>query len=142
MEPELEDPPSTMKKVSVQPSGESTDLRDGSSPSLVAELRVLNPVVEVQNRSGSQDEIVVESTTVAPLPSSTVPDQKTMSDNATSTATPLSRLGAWAKPIKVLSPTSHLNLTLQTDGGEAAQYHSRNIGHLCRNKISGRLESM
>ncbi|KAG2324315.1 hypothetical protein Bca52824_007043 [Brassica carinata] len=139
MEPELEDPPSTMKKVSVQPSGESTDLRDGSSPSLVAELRVLNPVVEVQNRSGSQDEIVgsvsdtslvspprtitppVESTTVAPLPSSTVPDQKTMSDNATSTATPLSRLGAWAKPIKFLSPTSHLNLTLQTDGGEAAQ---------------------
>ncbi|KAL0724229.1 hypothetical protein Bca4012_038828 [Brassica carinata] len=128
-----------MKKVSVQPSGESTDLRDGSSPSLVAELRVLNPVVEVQNRSGSQDEIVgsvsdtslvspprtitppVESTTVAPLPSSTVPDQKTMSDNATSTATPLSRLGAWAKPIKFLSPTSHLNLTLQTDGGEAAQ---------------------
>lgn len=63
----------------------------------------------------------VESTDVAPLPSSAVPEQKTAPDEATSTATPSSRLGAWAKPIKFLSPTLHLNLTLQKDGGEAAQ---------------------
>ncbi|WZZ76033.1 hypothetical protein YC2023_087403 [Brassica napus] len=111
---------------------------DGSSPSSVAELGVLNPVVEVQNRSGTHDEIggvsnislvspprtispPLDSTTAAPLPSSAVPEQKTTSDDATTTATPLSRLGAWAKPIKILSPTTHLNLTLQTDGGEVAQ---------------------
>lgn len=134
----MEDPPSTLTEVSIQPSGESTDLRDGSSPSSVAELGVLNPVVEVQNRSGTHDEIggvsnislvspprtispPLDSTTTAPLPSSAVPEQKTTSDDATTTATPLSRLGAWAKPIKILSPTTHLNLTLQTDGGEVAQ---------------------
>ncbi|CAN6914223.1 unnamed protein product [Brassica oleracea] len=138
MESEMEDPPSTLTEVSIQPSGESTDLRDGSSPSSVAELGVLNPVVEVQNRSGTHDEIggvsnislvspprtispPLDSTTTAPLPSSAVPEQKTTSDDATTTATPLSRLGAWAKPIKILSPTTHLNLTLQTDGGEVAQ---------------------
>ncbi|CAF2027806.1 unnamed protein product [Brassica napus] len=88
----------------------STDLRDGSSPSSVAELGVLNPVVEVQNRSGTHDEIggvsnislvspprtispPLDSTTAAPLPSSAVPEQKTTSDDATTTATPLSRLG-------------------------------------------------
>lgn len=43
----MEDPPSTLKEVSIQPSGESTDLGDGSSPSLVAELGVLSHVVEV-----------------------------------------------------------------------------------------------
>lgn len=137
----MEDPPSTLKEVSVQPSGESTNLGDGSSPSSVAELGVPNLVVEVLNRSGTQDEIVgsvsgttpvsppknitppVESTIVAPLPSSVVAEQKTTSasDDATSTATPSSRLGAWAKPIKLLSPTTHLNLTLQTDGGEATE---------------------
>ncbi|KAG2292157.1 hypothetical protein Bca4012_008150 [Brassica carinata] len=138
MESEMEDPPSTLTEVSIQPSGESTDLRDGSSPSSVAELGVFNPVVEVQNRSGTHDEIggvsnislvspprtispPLDSITAAHLPSSAVPEQKTTSDDATTTATPLSRLGAWAKPIKILSPTTHLNLTLQTDGGEVAQ---------------------